>query len=274
MGNSPSQEEVENVGYRVLGVQANSPASSCGLVSFFDFIVEANGIPLKTLDTTFIDLIKASEDVVLPIRVFNSKSATTRDVALVPSRKWPGDGMLGITIRFDSYHNVDEDVVHILDVEAGSPADLAGLQADSDYLLGTSERVFKSVDALFEELQAHINKTMEIYVYNSNTDEVRNVVIMPSDEWGGEGLLGAGLAHGFLHRLPPECRKSNGIAVDGFCNINANSAFGSNSDQSSVSSPAAVVNVVGGSSSESSPVPEVKDCHPSGEQTQVEQDLA
>ena len=42
MGNSPSQEEVENVGYRVLGVQANSPASSCGLVSFFDFIVGAN----------------------------------------------------------------------------------------------------------------------------------------------------------------------------------------------------------------------------------------
>jgi hypothetical protein len=211
MGNSPSQEEVENVGYRVLGVQAESPASSCGLVSFFDFIIEANGIPLKTLDSTFIDLIKSSEDVVLPIRVYNSKSGVTRDVALVPSRKWPGEGMLGITIRFDTYHNVDEDVVHILDVEAGSPADLAGLQADSDYLLGTSERVFKSIDILFEELQAHINKTMEIYVYNSNTDEVRNVVIMPSDEWGGEGLLGAGLAHGFLHRIPPECRKTNGM---------------------------------------------------------------
>jgi len=65
-------------------------------------------------------------------------------------------------------------------------------------------------------------------------------------------------------------------AVDGFCNINANSAFGSNSDQSSVSSPPAVVNVVGGSStsSEFSPAPEVKEEPPSGEQTQVEQDVA
>lgn len=200
------------MGYRVLTVQENSPASSCGLISFFDFIVEANGIPLKTLDTTFMDLIKASEDVVLPIRVYNSKSGSFRDISLVPSRKWPGEGMLGITIRFDSYHNVDEDVVHVLDVEAGGPADLAGLQGGVDYLLGTSERVFKCIDFLYEELQINVNKTMEIYVYNSEDDSVRNVVIMPSDDWGGEGLLGAALAHGFLHRIPPECRKTNGIS--------------------------------------------------------------
>ena len=58
MGNGSSHEESEKVGYRVLGVQPNSPAEKGGLVSFFDFIISANGIPLKTLDSTFIDLIK------------------------------------------------------------------------------------------------------------------------------------------------------------------------------------------------------------------------
>jgi hypothetical protein len=59
MGNNASMEEdLQKVGYRVLGVQAHSPAARCGLVSFFDFIVEANGIPLRALDSTFIDLIK------------------------------------------------------------------------------------------------------------------------------------------------------------------------------------------------------------------------
>ena len=58
MGNSTSQEELSKVGYRVLGVQPNSPAEKGGLVSFFDFIVEANGIPLKTLDGTFVSLIQ------------------------------------------------------------------------------------------------------------------------------------------------------------------------------------------------------------------------
>lgn len=58
MGNGPSQEEIEKVGYRVLGVQPNSPAAQGGLVSFFDFIVAANGVPLRSLDTTFVELIK------------------------------------------------------------------------------------------------------------------------------------------------------------------------------------------------------------------------
>lgn len=53
MGNSASHpnqgddldqfDGVETLGYRVLGVQPNSPASRAGLVSFFDFLVGANG---------------------------------------------------------------------------------------------------------------------------------------------------------------------------------------------------------------------------------------
>ncbi len=58
MGNNNSQQDSEHLGYRVLGVQPNSPAAQSGLVSFFDFIVAANGVPLKSLDTTFIELIK------------------------------------------------------------------------------------------------------------------------------------------------------------------------------------------------------------------------
>lgn len=62
MGNSSSsQEETDTLGYRVLGVQPHSPAAKGGLVSFFDFIVAANGIPLHSLDSTFIDLIKVEK---------------------------------------------------------------------------------------------------------------------------------------------------------------------------------------------------------------------
>jgi hypothetical protein len=55
MGNSPATgrtgddqddfaefDGVETLGYRVLGVQPNSPAATAGLVSFFDFLVGAN----------------------------------------------------------------------------------------------------------------------------------------------------------------------------------------------------------------------------------------
>jgi len=91
------------VGYRVLGVQPLSPAAKGGLVSFFDFIISANGVPLRSLDTTFIELIKvdglllfffmynclmvinvsniqASEDKPLPLTVYNCKNHSLREV--------------------------------------------------------------------------------------------------------------------------------------------------------------------------------------------------
>lgn len=45
---SADGEELEAAycGFRVLGIQEQSPASRVGFVSFFDFILEANGIRL------------------------------------------------------------------------------------------------------------------------------------------------------------------------------------------------------------------------------------
>lgn len=41
--------EAAYCGFRVLGIQEQSPASRAGFVSFFDFILEANGIRLVRL---------------------------------------------------------------------------------------------------------------------------------------------------------------------------------------------------------------------------------
>lgn len=229
MGNSNSSEEDSfgKVGYRVLGVQPESPASRIGLVSFFDFIVAANGVPLSTLDNTFIELIKSSEDKPLPLRVYNCKSKSFRDLELIPSRNWPGEGMLGVTIRFDSYHNAQEELCHVTDVDPDSPAELAGLVAGSDYLLGTLEKVFKTPEILYDELRTHVNVPLDFYVYNTDSDEVRTCVVMPATDWGGEGLLGANVANGLLHALPSECCETPGRSSDGVFKA-TNSPFGMN----------------------------------------------
>ena len=154
MGQAPSQEELDSVGYRVLGVQPNSPAATAGLVSFFDFVIAANSCPLKVLDQTLVEMIKDSEDKPLPLTIFNIKSETTRDVVITPRRGWGGQGMLGVTIRFDSFWRAEEALVRVLEVVPDSPAELAGLEAEKDYLLGTAEKVFKDTDALYEEVRA------------------------------------------------------------------------------------------------------------------------
>ena len=41
-----------------------------------------------------------------------------------------------------------------------------------------------------------------LWVYNSEFDVVREVELVPTRGWGGEGALGAELGYGALHRLP------------------------------------------------------------------------
>mmetsp|Transcript_8670 Transcript_8670/g.25294 ORF Transcript_8670/g.25294 Transcript_8670/m.25294 type:complete len:136 (-) Transcript_8670:1351-1758(-) len=75
-------------------------------------------------------------------------------------------------------------------------------------------QVFKNPDILFEEVLQHIDTPLEMYVYNTETDTVRTVVILPTHNWGGEGSLGASVGHGYLHRLPLECLETPGRNQD------------------------------------------------------------
>ena len=98
------------------------------------------------------------------------------------------------------------------EIEPNSPAELAGLQPFTDYLLGTAEKVFyfslcfgficqercctalhfsvqvfKDAEVLSLELRENEDRPVEFYVYNSETDEVRVVILLPTLNWGGEG---------------------------------------------------------------------------------------
>lgn len=138
--------------------------------------------------------------------------------------------MLGVTIKFDSYREAEEQMLHVLEVEADSPADLAGLQPIKDYILGTAEKAFLDADSLYQELLNNLDRPIEFYVYNTDTDEVRIVIIMPTEDWGGEGILGANVAFGFLHILPSHCCETIGKSSESSDSNKAaiNSPFGSN----------------------------------------------
>ena len=94
MGNSGSQEEydeydkfdgIDTLGYRVLGVQPDSPASRAGLVSFFDFMVGMNG---KLLLGSGEGLQEGDEydDVDLPAVL---RDHLGKELELRKFRKWP-----------------------------------------------------------------------------------------------------------------------------------------------------------------------------------------
>jgi hypothetical protein len=44
--------------------------------------------------------------------------------------------------------------------------------------VGTTEKAFCDVDVLREELESHVDRPLEIYVYNAEADDVRFVIII------------------------------------------------------------------------------------------------
>ena len=108
------------------------------------------------------------------------------------------------------------------EVEPNSPAALAGLRPHTDYIIGADTVmnevvyqhlrsakisllhiihrimmmrvcifVFSSSDVqsedLFSLIESHEGKGLKLYVYNTDTDNCREVIITPNSAWGGEG---------------------------------------------------------------------------------------
>ncbi|XP_069009905.1 Golgi reassembly-stacking protein 2-like isoform X3 [Embiotoca jacksoni] len=138
-----------------------------------------------------------------PIKMllYSSKSLAVRETAVTPSSLWGGQGLLGVSIRFCSFEGANENVWHVLEVEPNSPAALAGLRAHTDYIIG-ADTVMNESEDLISLVETHEEKELKLYVYNTDTDNCREVVITPNSDWGGEGSLGCGIGYGYLHRIP------------------------------------------------------------------------
>ncbi|XP_067843585.1 Golgi reassembly-stacking protein 2 [Heptranchias perlo] len=188
-------------GYHVLRVQENSPGHRAGLEPFFDFVVSIGNTRLNKDNDTLKDLLKANVEKPIKMVVYSSKTLKLRETTVTPSNMWGGQGLLGVSIRFCSFEGANENVWHVLEVEPNSPAALAGLRPHTDYIIG-ADTVMNESEDLFSLIETHEGKPLKLYVYNTDTDNCREVVITPNTTWGGEGSLGCGIGYGYLHRIP------------------------------------------------------------------------
>ncbi|XP_026232125.1 Golgi reassembly-stacking protein 2 isoform X2 [Anabas testudineus] len=188
-------------GYHVLRVQENSPGHHAGLEPFFDFIISICDTRLNKDNDTLKELLKLNVERPIKMLLYSSKTMAVRETTVTPSNMWGGQGLLGVSIRFCSFEGVNENVWHVLEVEPNSPAALAGLRAHADYVIG-ADTVMNESEDLFSLVETHDGKELKLYVYNTDTDNCREVLITPNSDWGGEGSLGCGIGYGYLHRIP------------------------------------------------------------------------
>ncbi|XP_062613630.1 Golgi reassembly-stacking protein 2-like isoform X2 [Saccostrea cucullata] len=230
-------------GYHVLRVQDGSPGHKAGLEAFFDFIVAIGNTRLNEDNDTLKDLLKANIEKPVKMAVYSSKTQSVRAVTIIPSHNWGGQGLLGVSIRFCSFEGANENVWHVLDVQPNSPADLAGMKTDTDYIIGADSVLHESED-LFTLIENHEGKPLRLYVYNTETDSCREVTLTPNGAWGGEGSLGCGIGYGYLHRIPKRQFPSSKSSVtpsappqpskDGFAEVPLGGTTGITQDMSNL----------------------------------------
>ena len=127
----------------------------------------------------------------------------SRLVKITPTKKW-GDqsSILGVTIRFESYLDAHNNILAVKDVYLDSPAHEAGLLSYKDFILGTREICFKSLEEFAKLTEVNESREITLYVYNVDSEAVREVKITPSRTWGGGGLLGCDVSFGYLNIIP------------------------------------------------------------------------
>lgn len=203
LGSSSEVPDGGAEGFHVHGVQENSPAQQGGLEPFFDFIIAIGHTRLNKENNMLKDLLKANAEKAVKLEVYNIKTMKIREMEVIPSNMWGGQGLLGASVRFCSFQGANEHVWHVLDVEPASPAALAGLQPYTDYVVG-SDQILQESEDFFSLIESHEGKPLKLMVYNTEADSIREVVVTPNGAWGGEGSLGCGIGYGYLHRIPTQ----------------------------------------------------------------------
>ena len=92
------------------------PVQKAGLVSFIDIILGTTEHRFQNDDDLFQKLLSKHKNSKITLSVYNIKACTVREVVLIPM-EWKGKGLLGVTIRFDSWEEDEGHYLHVLNVE-------------------------------------------------------------------------------------------------------------------------------------------------------------
>ncbi|KAI1323229.1 GRASP55/65 PDZ-like domain-containing protein [Xylariaceae sp. FL0255] len=190
------QKEGQGWGFQVL----RNANLELAIEPWFDFIVGINGRMIDNPDPgLFAQEIRNCAGGTVSLGLWSAKGQRTRVLHLpVPAQT----GTLGLSLQWASL-NTASTIWHVLDVPSNSPADVAGLLPYSDYILGTPDATLYGESGLGELVDDYIGRPLKLWVYNNEYNVTREVEIVPSRDWGGEGALGCVLGFGALHRLPP-----------------------------------------------------------------------
>lgn len=96
--------------------------------------------PQNKENDTLKALLKANVEKPVKLEVFNMKTMKVREVEVVPSNMWGGQGLLGASVRFCSFRRASEHVWHVLVSGGGACGNWGGGVQGVGGTLGRSQQ--------------------------------------------------------------------------------------------------------------------------------------
>eukprot|EP01059_Diplonema_ambulator_P008348 TRINITY_DN1795_c0_g1_i1.p1 TRINITY_DN1795_c0_g1~~TRINITY_DN1795_c0_g1_i1.p1 ORF type:complete len:718 (+),score=172.54 TRINITY_DN1795_c0_g1_i1:29-2155(+) len=200
-------------GLQVGSLLPRSPASNAGLLPFFDFIVKVDTYELNEDSVSFFrDYLKKHLGSPVKLTVYNSKLLCLRELTLVPSDGWGGNGLLGCSLEWSNT------VMswHVTSINPESPLN-GVLVAEKDFIIGLEAvpgdpnhpiiTLFCDKDdfhsRLTEKMQLRLERRspdkLLLLVYDNSDNTIREVYA----DLGRSPSLGIDVGNGYLHNIPP-----------------------------------------------------------------------
>mmetsp|Transcript_8873 Transcript_8873/g.7851 ORF Transcript_8873/g.7851 Transcript_8873/m.7851 type:complete len:112 (+) Transcript_8873:105-440(+) len=82
------------------------------------------------------------------LQIYNLITRRTREVKIIPNKKWGGDSLLGSDIRFENYSLAHCSIYYVEALKKSSPAAKAGLVAKTDYIVASKDFIFEDIDSI------------------------------------------------------------------------------------------------------------------------------
>ncbi len=175
--------------------------SDLALEPMLDFVIYPDGGSKAKEGMSFVEMLVSSKNSPVELSVYNLATQNTRKVLVTP-KSWEGKGLLGIKARPEDYYTAPLRVLRVISYLQFSPLQRAGLIPLKDYILGTTEEVFADLDEFESFVKSHNRISVELLVYNSDTESIRTVLLQPNRHWGGQGYIGGDIGVGTMHAVP------------------------------------------------------------------------
>lgn len=137
-----------------------------------------------------MELVQASAGKPVTLQLYNALTDSFRETALVPAAApdGSGTGCAGVVVRHARFDAAPRLVWHVGAVQPGSPAQHAGLAADTDFVVGSPQVVFAREGDLPQYIAENVDVPLALFVWSTVSCTVRVVCVTPT-LWSGPGLF-------------------------------------------------------------------------------------